>query len=83
MRDANAMGKKRVEQRDDLTGEHAWSDAGQIIFAVLFFGVWTCDSLFLKFTTPHLLCLCLLPHMKQPLYHGDQAKYYYNSECRE
>lgn len=36
--------------RDDLTGEHTWGDAGQIIFALLFFGVWIADSFFLRYT---------------------------------
>jgi protein-S-isoprenylcysteine O-methyltransferase Ste14 len=36
--------------REDLTGEHAWGDAGQMIFAILFFAVWIIDSFFLKYT---------------------------------
>jgi protein-S-isoprenylcysteine O-methyltransferase Ste14 len=43
--------KKWFEQRDDLTGEHPSGDAGQIIFALLFLGIWIADSFFLKYTT--------------------------------
>ena len=39
------------KSRDDLTGEHAFGDTGQIIFALIFFGVWIADSFFLKYTT--------------------------------
>lgn len=42
---------KWFHHRDDLTGEHAWGDAGQIICALLFFGVWITDSFFLRYTT--------------------------------
>ena len=51
---------KWTGKREDLTGEHAWGDLGQMIFAILFFGVWITDSFFLKYTTqlnevvPHL-----------------------------
>ena len=37
--------------RDDLTGEHPWGDAGQALFAVLFFAVWILDGFFLNATT--------------------------------
>ena len=43
--------EKWFEDRDDLTGEHRGGDAGQIIFALLFFGVWIADSFFLRYTT--------------------------------
>jgi protein-S-isoprenylcysteine O-methyltransferase Ste14 len=43
--------EKWLEQRDDLAGQHTWRDAGQIIFALLFFGVWVADSFFLRYTT--------------------------------
>jgi protein-S-isoprenylcysteine O-methyltransferase Ste14 len=43
--------EKWFHHRDDLTGEHAWGDAGQAIFAVLFFGVWIVDSFFLRYST--------------------------------
>ena len=42
---------KWFNQRDDLTGEHKWGDAGQIICALLFLGVWITDSFFLRYTT--------------------------------
>ncbi len=40
----------RHEDRDDLTGEHALTDVGQLILAVLFAGVWIADSFFFKAT---------------------------------
>jgi len=43
--------REKVEDRDDLTGEHGAGDAGQAIFAVLFFAVWVADSFFLHLTT--------------------------------
>ncbi len=37
--------------RDDLTGEHTLSDAGQIVFACLFAIVWVADTFFLRYGT--------------------------------
>ena len=37
--------------RDDLTGEHSFSDAGQLLFAVLFGVIWIADTFFLRWTT--------------------------------
>ena len=42
---------KEKNKRDDLTGEHAFGDAGQIILACLFVGVWVADTFFLQYTT--------------------------------
>ena len=42
---------KANRHRDDLTGEHRIGDAGQLLFAILFFLVWTTDTFFLKYTT--------------------------------
>lgn len=39
------------KHREDLTGEHKFGDAGQLIIAVLFLVVWILDSFFLKYTT--------------------------------
>ena len=39
------------KERHDLTGEHFLGDAGQILFAILFFGIWIIDTFFLKYTT--------------------------------
>jgi protein-S-isoprenylcysteine O-methyltransferase Ste14 len=39
------------KHRDDLTGEHKFGDAGQLIIAVLFLIIWIADSFFLKYTT--------------------------------
>jgi protein-S-isoprenylcysteine O-methyltransferase Ste14 len=38
------------EKRDDLTGEHALTDIGQLVFAVLFFAAWIGDSFILRLT---------------------------------
>jgi len=51
MKEPKTTREKWFEQRDDLTGEHAIGDAGQIVFALTFFGVWIADSFFLKYTT--------------------------------
>jgi protein-S-isoprenylcysteine O-methyltransferase Ste14 len=51
MRKSKTTREKWFEQRDDLTGEHALGDAGQVIFALLFLGIWIADSFFLKYTT--------------------------------
>lgn len=37
--------------RDDLTGEHTTGDAGQIILAILFIGIWIADTVFFHYTT--------------------------------
>jgi protein-S-isoprenylcysteine O-methyltransferase Ste14 len=42
---------KAHHKRDDLTGEHAFGDSGQIIFACLFAGVWIADTFFFQYTT--------------------------------
>jgi protein-S-isoprenylcysteine O-methyltransferase Ste14 len=42
---------KEKNKRDDLTGEHAFGDAGQIILACLFVGVWIADTFFRQYTT--------------------------------
>lgn len=38
------------ERGNNLTGEHRWGDAGQIILACLFAVVWICDSFIFKYT---------------------------------
>jgi protein-S-isoprenylcysteine O-methyltransferase Ste14 len=43
--------EKWVEHREDLTGKHSFGDAGQIIFGMLFFGVWISDSFLFRYTT--------------------------------
>lgn len=42
---------KRHEGRDDLVGEHAFGDLGQIIFLIIFLIIWISDSFFLKYST--------------------------------
>ena len=51
MKEPETTREKWFEQRDDLTGEHSFGDAGQIIFALLFFVIWIADSFFLNYTT--------------------------------
>ena len=41
----------RRPERDDLTGEHALTDIGQLILLVLFAGAWIADTFFLRITT--------------------------------
>jgi protein-S-isoprenylcysteine O-methyltransferase Ste14 len=38
-------------QRDDLTGEHAAGDAGQLVLAFLFMAIWALDTFLLDYTT--------------------------------
>lgn len=38
------------EDREDLTGEHKWGDAGQVILFFVFIAVWITDSFILKFS---------------------------------
>ncbi len=42
---------KRHGERDDLAGEHALGDAGQMVVAFVFAAVWILDSFVLKYTT--------------------------------
>jgi protein-S-isoprenylcysteine O-methyltransferase Ste14 len=42
--------KEGQRHRDDLTGEHAIGDAGQLILAVLFLVTWIADTFFFRFT---------------------------------
>ena len=50
MKEPKTTREKWFEQRDDLTGEHSFGHAGQIIFALLFFAIWIADSFFLNYT---------------------------------
>ena len=43
--------KKVKDKKDDLTGEHAFGDAGQIALACLFVGIWIADTFFFQYTT--------------------------------
>ena len=43
--------KKAKHQRDDLTGEQALGDVGQIVLACLFMGAWIGDLSFFQYTT--------------------------------
>jgi protein-S-isoprenylcysteine O-methyltransferase Ste14 len=42
---------RSVQHRDDLTGEHALGDAGQLALALLFGATWLADTFFLRATT--------------------------------
>lgn len=42
---------RKGQHRDDLTGEHALGDAGQVAIACVFAATWILDSFFLKYTT--------------------------------
>ncbi|MCK4577425.1 MAG: hypothetical protein KAU50_01465, partial [Candidatus Marinimicrobia bacterium] len=43
--------RRNMQQRDDLTGEYALGDLGQILFASMFTVIWIADTFFFKFTT--------------------------------
>jgi len=43
--------REQQKERNDLSGEHTVSDAGQIILACLFAALWIPDTFFLKSTT--------------------------------
>ncbi len=43
--------RRRWEGREDLTREHAFTDIGQLVLALLFAGTWIADSFFLHITT--------------------------------
>lgn len=42
---------KLHEGREDLTGEHKWGDAGQVILFFIFLAVWIADSFFMETST--------------------------------
>jgi protein-S-isoprenylcysteine O-methyltransferase Ste14 len=48
---AHRHGHRRAQHRDDLTGEHAVGDAGQMALACLFAVTWIPDTFILKWTT--------------------------------
>ena len=43
--------KKRHDDRDDLIGEHAAGDAGQVILICLFLATWIADTFIFQYTT--------------------------------
>ena len=65
MRKPRTTRERWFEHRDDLTGEHSYGDAGQLVFALLFFVVWAGDSFFLKYTT--LLNGMVPPLVRKPI----------------
>ena len=42
--------RERHAHRDDLAGEHKIGDLGQLIFLLIFLGVWITDTSFLRFS---------------------------------
>lgn len=46
-----ANNKSIKKHRDDLTGEHRFGDAGQLIIFIVFLTVWISDGFFLNYTT--------------------------------
>lgn len=46
--DMNDLKVKKHEERPDLTGEHPFGDLGQLIFLILFLGVWVADIFFIN-----------------------------------
>ena len=49
----NLKGYKRTEyeEREDIAGEHKFSDIGQLIFLFCFLAIWGMDSFYLHFST--------------------------------
>ena len=43
--------RKSHQHRSDLTGEHVFSDIGQLILLVIFLTVWIADSFVFKYST--------------------------------
>lgn len=43
--------RKSYQHRDDLTGEHAFSDIGQLILLIIFLTIWIADSFVFKYST--------------------------------
>jgi protein-S-isoprenylcysteine O-methyltransferase Ste14 len=43
--------RKAYQDRDDLTGEHAFGDTGQFILAAVFLVTWIADSFIFKYST--------------------------------
>lgn len=45
------MSIKKHTQHPNLTGEHPWGDAGQLILLLMFLGIWITDSFILHYST--------------------------------
>ena len=57
--------RKSHQHRGDLTGEHAFSDMGQLIFLVVFLIVWIADSFVFKYST--FLTQYVSNHIRVPI----------------
>ena len=51
MKREDAHLRKSYQHRDDLTGEHAYGDIGQLIFLFLFLVIWISDSFIFRYST--------------------------------
>ena len=49
--DTSSAHRRSTRDRDDLAGEHALTDAGQLVLAILFAAAWVADSFWLEYTT--------------------------------
>lgn len=47
----DAMSTKKHSKHPNLTGEHRWGDAGQLILLVIFLGIWITDSFIFHYST--------------------------------
>lgn len=50
---------KKHEKRPDLTGEHPLGDIGQLIFLIIYIGVWIADIFFIQFSETEYLTIPL------------------------
>jgi len=56
---------KKHRDRDDLTGEHIFGDAGQIVLFLIFLTVWIIDSFILKYSVT--LCKYIPLYIRLPV----------------
>lgn len=50
MEERDISGHRTHQGREDLAGEHVWSDVGQLILLVVFLSVWISDTFFLQYS---------------------------------
>ncbi len=51
MEEIKGMHRRRHEGREDLIGENHLGDIGQIVFCIIFMGIWITDTFFFKYST--------------------------------